>query len=62
MVLDDENSARDKLKVARQSGKVQDYITIFDSLVISLPNARNDDLVHAFIYGLKQPIRGLIKA
>ena len=34
----------------------------FNKLILSLPNATNADLVHAFVYGLKQPVKGLVKA
>ena len=30
--------------------------------MLSLPSATNADLVHAFVYGLKQPVKGLVKA
>ena len=61
-VLDDESKARDKLKEARQQGKVATYVEYFNEIILLLPSATNADLVHSFVYGLKQPIKGLVKA
>ena len=41
--------------------KVQDYITFISGLLISFFIELNDNLVHAFVYSLKQPIKGLLK-
>ena len=61
-VLGDEQVARDKLKEARQHGKVATYVEFFNELILSLPTATNADLVYSFVYRLKQPIKGLVKA
>ena len=61
-MLDDEQVARDKLKEARQQGKVATYVEYFNKIILSLPTVTNADLVHSFVYGLKQPIKGLVKA
>ena len=33
-----------------------------NEIVVSLPFMSNADFVHAFVYGLKQPVKGLVKA
>ena len=45
--------ARDKLKELRQRGKVSEYISAFDNIVVSLPETHEADLLHSFVYGLK---------
>ena len=61
-ILDDENIARDKLKEIRQFKSVTGYISAFDDLVLSLPNVPEQEFIHAFIYGLKSPIKGFVRA
>ena len=38
------------------------YIAYFDEIIMDLPNASKDKLVHAYIYGLKSYIKGNVKA
>ena len=33
-----------------------------NEIVVSLPCVSNADFVHVFVYGLKQPVKGLVKA
>ena len=61
-LLDDANVARDKLRELKQRGAVQDYITAFDNIVVSLPELPEADQVHAFVYSLKLYIRKFVKA
>ena len=42
-LLDDANVARDKLRELKQRGAVQDYITAFDNIVVSLPELPDAD-------------------
>jgi len=51
--LDAENNARDRLKTLVQTGSVRDYVTVFDSVLLDIPTADEDDMIHAFVYGLK---------
>ena len=60
--LDDANVARDKLRELKQRGAVQDYITAFDNIVVSLPELPEADQVHAFVYSLKPYICKFVKA
>ena len=62
MILDDEFTARDKLKELRQHNSVQNYISKFDDLILSLPGATVTELIHAFINGLKSNIKGFVRA
>ena len=39
-----------------------DYCTEFDTIVLSLPESHPEDLIHAFIYGLKPSLQPLVKA
>ena len=34
------------------------YITYYDEIIMDLPNASKEELVHAYIYGLKLYIKG----
>ena len=38
------------------------YCPEFDTIVLSLPERYPEDLIHAFIYGLKPNLRPLVKA
>ena len=38
------------------------YIAYFDEIIMDLPNASEEELVHAYIYGLKSYIKGHVKA
>ena len=38
------------------------YIAYFGEIIMDLPNASEDKLVHAYIYGLKPYITGNVKA
>ena len=38
------------------------YIAYFNKIIIDLPNTSKDELVHAYIYGLKPYIKGNVKA
>ena len=48
--------------MAQQQGSILLYIVYFDEIIIDLPNARKEELVHAYIYGLKLYIKGHIKS
>ena len=41
---------------------MQNYISKFDDLILSLPGATVTELIHAFIYGLKSNIKGFVRA
>ena len=60
--IDAENTARDKLKTLVQTASVRDYVAAFDAVLLDIPTASEDDMIHAFIYGLRQPVKGLVKA
>ena len=45
-----------------QTGSVRDYVSVFDSILLDIPAASEADMIHAFVYGLRQPIKGLVKA
>ena len=38
------------------------YIAYFDKIIMNPTNASGEELVHAYIYGLKQYIKGHVKA
>ena len=38
------------------------YIAYFNKIIMDLPNASEEELVHAYIYGLKPYIKGHVKA
>ena len=38
------------------------YIAYFDEIIMDLPNASKDKLVHAYIYGVKSYIKCNVKA
>ena len=38
------------------------YIAYFNEIIMDLPNASKEDLVHAYIYRLKPYIKGSMKA
>ena len=40
----------------------QEYFTQFSNIVVALPDLAIDDVIHAFIYGLKPRLKGFIKA
>ena len=61
-VLDNENTAQDKLWAAQQRDSVSLYIAYFDKIIMGLPNASEDKLMHAYIYGLKPYIKDNTKA
>ena len=50
------------MRTITQKGSVADYCAAFDTLVILLPESKVGDLIHAFIYGLKENLRPLVKA
>ena len=60
--LDYTNIARDKLRKLKQCGAIQDYTTVFDNIVVLLPELLEADQVHAFVYGLKPYIHKFVKA
>ena len=60
--LDDANIACDKLRELKQYGTMQDYITAFDNIVMSLPELPEADQVHAFMYSLRPYICKSVKA
>ena len=60
--MDAENTARDKLQMAQQRGYVQSYIAYFEEIIMDLPKPSKEELVHAYIYGLKPYIKGHVKA
>jgi hypothetical protein len=43
--------------VLKQQSSVQDYTKRFESIVMYLPRADSEELLHAYIYGLKDHIR-----
>ena len=45
-----------------QRGSVQSYIAYFDKIIMDLPNTSKEELVHAYIYGLKPYIKVHVKA
>ena len=51
--LDDKNVARDKLRELWQCGSKQEYISVFNSIVVVLLKLGREDSVHVFVYGLK---------
>ena len=59
--LDNKNIAWDKLCEQQQCGSVQEYITIFDNIVVALLELAKKDTRHAFIYGLKLYLKGFVK-
>ena len=61
-IIDDENEARDTLKVAKQQSPVQQYVEYFNDNVTSLPNTPSAELVHSFVFGLKAPLKSFVKA
>ena len=60
--LDSTNIAHDKHHELKQRGTIQDYITAFDNIVVSLPELLEAGQVHAFMYGLKPYIHKFVKA
>ena len=38
------------------------YIAFFDKIIMDLPHASEEELVHGYIYGLKPYIKGNVKA
>ena len=46
----------------RYKGSVADYCAEFDTIVLSLPESHPEELIHAFIYGLKPSLWPLVKA
>ena len=38
------------------------YIAYFDEIIMDLPHASKEELVHGYIYGLKPYIKGNVKA
>ena len=59
-LLDDTKVARAELRKLKQCGAIQDYITAFNNIVLSLPELPEVDQVHAFVYGLKPYIRKFV--
>ena len=41
---------------------MQQYTDYFNDIVTCLPNTPNAELVHPYIFGLKAPIKGFVKA
>ena len=60
--IDAENNARDRLKTLVQTASVREYVAAFDAVLLDIPTASEDDMIHAFVYGLRQPVKGLVKA
>ena len=60
--LDDANVARNKLCKLKQCGTIQDFVTAFSNIVVSLPELPEADQVRAFVYGLKPYIHKFVKA
>ena len=38
------------------------YTAYFDEIIMDLPNASKEELIHPYIYGLKPYIKGNVKA
>ena len=55
---------RPEISYGQRSSKAlsQSYIAYFDEIIMDLPNASEEELVHAYIYGLKPYIKGHVKA
>ena len=60
--LDDKNIAQDKLQELWQRGTIQEYITLFDNVMVALPDLATDNAIHVLIYGLKPWLKGFVKA
>ena len=61
-MMADTNIAHDKLHELKQHGAIQNNITVFDYMVVSLPQLPEVDQVHAFVYGLKPYTHKFVKA
>ena len=45
-----------------RGGSVASYIAYFAEIIMDLPHASEEELVHGYIYGLKQYIKSNVKA
>ena len=56
------NIARDKLYELQHYGPMQEYIIVFDNVVVVLPKLGREDAIHIFVYGFKPHLKGFVKA
>lgn len=60
-VVDEARNARDKLKSLVQTKGVQAYFNVFESIVLQVNDASNAEVLHAFIWGLKDRIKAEVR-
>ena len=58
--IDEERRARDRLREVKQTKTVINYVKEFEDITLHLPQATDDELKHAFTYGLKPHIRSQV--
>ena len=56
-VINQQNNARDRLKVLRQTKSVYQYMHTFEGVALQIENAQDSELLHAFVWGLKDKVR-----
>ena len=56
-VINEVQNARDKLKTMVQTKSVYQYMQAFEAVALRVPNAHDDEMLHAFIWGLKDRIK-----
>ena len=56
-VINEGQKARDKLKTLQQTRSVYAYITAFEATALSIPDANDSELLHSFVWGLRDRIR-----
>ena len=55
--INDKNVARDILHELRQCGSMQEYITMFNNMVVALPDLGREDAINTFVYGLRPHLK-----
>ena len=55
--IDEARRARDRLKTLRQISNVMSYVKEFEKIVLYLPSATQEEILHAFTFGLKPEIK-----
>lgn len=60
-VIDEARNARDKLKTLVQTKNVSAYMQAFEAVALQIVGASEDELLHSFIWGLKDRLKGEVR-
>ena len=59
--VDDKNRMKNNICKLWQHGSIQEYTTVFDNMVLVLPELAKENAIHAFVYSLSPHLKGFVR-